>query len=95
VTPNRGMGPREALFLKLLWPVVIITCHTRQLWWHRCFLFPSGVSAFSPHTYVKTSTPLVIASLMRSGQCHAEHAENAASVHYTCLDKIVRYFVTA
>jgi len=22
VTPNRGMGPREALFVKLLWPLV-------------------------------------------------------------------------
>jgi len=26
-----------------------------------------------------------------SGQCHAKHAENAASLHNTCLDKIVRY----
>jgi len=26
-----------------------------------------------------------------SGQCHAKHAENAASVHNTCLDKIVCY----
>jgi len=26
-----------------------------------------------------------------SGQCHAKHAENAASVQNTCLDKIVCY----
>ena len=26
-----------------------------------------------------------------SGQCHAKHAENAASVHNACLDKIVCY----
>ena len=26
-----------------------------------------------------------------SGQCYAKHAENAASVHNTCLDKIVCY----
>jgi len=26
-----------------------------------------------------------------SGQCHAKRAENAASVHNTCLDKIVCY----
>jgi len=26
-----------------------------------------------------------------SGQCHAKHAENAASVHNTSLDKIVCY----
>jgi len=24
VTPNRGMGPREALFVKLLWPLVLL-----------------------------------------------------------------------
>jgi len=23
-TPNRGMGPREALFVKLLWPLVLL-----------------------------------------------------------------------
>jgi len=27
----------------------------------------------------------------RSGQCHAKHTENAASVHNTCLVKIVCY----
>ena len=26
VTPNQGMGPREALFVKLLWPLVIRAC---------------------------------------------------------------------
>jgi len=26
-----------------------------------------------------------------SGQCHGKHAENAASVHDTCLDQIVCY----
>jgi len=26
-----------------------------------------------------------------SGQCHVKHAENAASVHNTCFDKIVCY----
>jgi len=26
-----------------------------------------------------------------SGQCHIKHAENAASVHNTCLDRIVCY----
>jgi len=26
-----------------------------------------------------------------SGQCHAKHAENTASVHNTCYDKIVCY----
>jgi len=30
-------------------------------------------------------------SMTRSGQCHAKHAENAASVYNTCLDKIVCY----
>ena len=28
VTPNRGMGPREALFVKLLWPLVILDVNT-------------------------------------------------------------------
>ena len=32
-----------------------------------------------------------IALSVMSGQCHAKHAENAASVHNTCLDKIVCY----
>jgi len=28
-----------------------------------------------------------------SGQCHAKHAENAASVHNTCLDKKILCYV--
>jgi len=32
VTPNRGMGPREALFVKLIWPLVVFIGSIRLKW---------------------------------------------------------------
>jgi len=51
------------------------------------------VSAFCSHTFAKTSTPLVN-SIVNGGlvsAIHAKHAENDASVHNTCWDKIAGY----
>jgi len=32
VTPNRGMAPREALFVKLLWPLVCSCIRPKNLY---------------------------------------------------------------
>jgi len=34
---------------------------------------------------------IVLYCIVWSGQCHAKHAENASSVHNTCLNEIVCY----
>jgi len=67
-----------------------VSCHTAE-YCHAQQLFE--MSAFCLHTCAKTSMPLFncIVNDGLSGQCHAKHAENAASVHNTCLDKIVCY----
>ena len=49
------------------------------------------VSAFCPHMREDVHATGQLHCQWSSGHCRAKHAENAASVHNTCLDKIVCY----
>ena len=52
--------------------------------WLNIVTIVADVTAFFPHTCAKASMPLVNC-IVNDGQCHAKHAENAASVHNTCI----------
>ena len=63
-----------------------VSCHVTEYRHNSCLKCPP----FAPMRK-DVHTTCQLHCLWWSGQCHAKHAENAASVHNTCLNKIVCY----
>jgi len=61
------------------------------VWLNSVTLFDRNVCFLFAHMRADVHATCQLHGQWWSGQCHAKHAENAASVHTTCLDKIVCY----
>jgi len=61
------------------------------IWLNSVTIFDRSVRLLSAHMPKNVHATRQLHCQWRSGQCRAKHAENAASVHKTCLDKIVCY----